>query len=223
VIEFCEEMFIYNTRYMRLSTFLLLLLFTGCTEPGTSQYEMDPQLQTLSFGQAVPVGNPLFVPITDQQSVSDMAAEVIDDYFKIAVEEPVRLIGNSPLAGKIETFPEISPTLLEPWRADTASYDQRLDNTLQTYRRRAVVHILPGETGHWIDVAVFLELLDKPIPEHASSGAAMFRYDSGFTRVENPIEGEAAPEGWIPKGRDAVLEQRILGHLQLRAQEFRGR
>ena len=135
----------------------------------------------------------------------------------------MQLIGNTPTEGHIETIPEVSPTLLEPWRVDTASIDQRLENTLQTYRRRAVVRILPGENGYWIDVAVSLELADLPQPEHFASGAATFRYDSSFSRVENPVGGELAPQGWIPKGRDAVLEQRILGHLSSRAQELRGR
>jgi hypothetical protein len=200
----------------------LLMLCAGCTGPGTSQYTLGPDLQAVPFAQPAALGNPLFVPITDPQCISDMTAEVIDDYFRIAKEEPVRLIGNTLTEGRIETMPEISPTLLEPWRKDTASYDQRLDNTLQTYRRRAVVRIIPAENGHWLDVAVFLELADLPKPEHASSGAATFRYDSSFSRVENPVGGEAAPQGWIPKGRDPVLEQRILGHLQYQAQELRG-
>ena len=63
---------------------LLLLTLAGCTEPGTStQYAPPPGLQTLPVEQTVPYGNPLFVPITDPQCVSDMTAEVIDDYFKI--------------------------------------------------------------------------------------------------------------------------------------------
>jgi hypothetical protein len=197
--------------------------FAGCAEPGTTQYALGPGLQPISLEQTAAVGNPVFVPITDPQCVSDMTAEVIGNYFKIAFEQPVHRIGNSTTEGHIETVPEISPTLLEPWRVDTASLDQRLENTLQTYRRRATVRILPGETGYWIDVAVILELADLPKPEQASSGAATFRYDSSLNRVENPVGGEIAAQGWISKGRDAVLEQRILGHLQSRAQELRGR
>jgi hypothetical protein len=199
-------------------SFGLLMLLAGCADTGTTQYSLGPNLQPLPFEQTAPLGNPLFVPITDPQCISDLTAEVIGDYFRIAKEEPVHVIGNTMVEGHIETIYEVSPTLLEPWRADTASFDQRVDNTLQTYRRRAVVRILPAENGHWIDVAVFLELIDLPQPEHFASGAATFRYDSAFSRVENPVEAEAAPQGWISKGRDAVLEQRILGHLLSRTQ-----
>jgi hypothetical protein len=164
----------------------------------------------------------VFVPVTDPQAVSDMAAEVVDDYFKIEREEPVRVIGNMLTEGSISTFPSISPTILEPWRVDTATIDQRIENSLQTYRRRAIVKIIPAENGHWIEVQVPLELVDMPQPDHASSGAATFRYDSGFSRVENPVGGEAPPQGWIPKGRDSLLEQRILGQMQFRAQEIQG-
>jgi hypothetical protein len=167
-------------------------------------------------------GNPVFVPVTDPQAVSDMAAEVVDDYFKIEREDPVRVIGNMLTEGSISTYPAVSPTILEPWRVDTASIDQRVENTLQTYRRRAIVKIIPAENGHWIEVQVPMELADMPQPDRASSGAATFRYDSGFSRVENPIGGEAPLQGWIPKGRDALLEQRILGQMQFRAQEVQG-
>jgi hypothetical protein len=200
----------------------LLLMMVGCTDTGTTQYALGPTLPPFTFESSA-VGNPAFVPITDPQGISDLTSEVVGTYFRIRTEEPVRLIGNTLTEGRIETVAEVSPTLLEPWRADTASLDQRLDNTLQTYRRRAVVRILPAENGHWVDVAVFLELEDMPRPEHSSAGAATFRYDSSFQRVQNPIGDDIGAQGWIPKGRDAVLEQRILGHLQQRAQEWRGR
>jgi hypothetical protein len=206
---------------MRLPLFFLAVLLAGCAEPGTTQYVLEPDLP-IPLMKTPQYGNPLFVPIANPECVSDMTAEVIGSYFKIAHEEPVQLVGNTLTEGRIETIPEVSPTLLEPWRKDTASYDQRVDNTLQTYRRRAVLRIVPAENGHWIDVAVFLELIDLPKPEHASSGAATFRYDSSFSRVENPVGGEIAPRGWVPKGRDTILEQTILGHLQYRAQTQRG-
>jgi hypothetical protein len=88
-----------------------------------------------------------------------------------------------------------------------------VENTLQTMRRRAVVRVWPTQGGHWVDVAVFKELENLPTPEHASAGSATFRYDSSFTRVENPVVVDQSGGCWIPKGRDPVLEQRIIGHL----------
>ena len=73
----------------------------------------------------------------DHQSLWETVSDVIDDYFKIEREEPVRLIGDTLTEGRLETFPEPSPTILEPWRLDTASREQRIENTLQSIRRRA--------------------------------------------------------------------------------------
>ena len=71
-------------------------------------------------------------------------------------------------------------------------------------RRRAVVRVIPAQGGHWVDVQVFKELEDLARPEHATAGAATFRYDSTLTGVINPITGEQITQGWIAQGRDTV-------------------
>jgi hypothetical protein len=212
-----------NKSLSSLSIFGLFVLLAGCTEPGMSPNAQVNALGTVPGETAGVIANPMFVPIADPQAVSEMTADVIDDYFKIEKEVPVHVIGNTITEGTIKTFPEVSPTILEPWRRDTASFDQLVDNTLQTYRRWAMVRMLPGENGYFIDVAVFLELEDLPRPEHSSAGASTFRYDTSFDRVENPINKDVPPKDWIRKGRDCVLEQRILAHLQSRAAELRGK
>jgi hypothetical protein len=200
----------------------LLIFLAGCAEPGMSP---NAQVNALGLGPAAQAGvtaNPVFVPITDPLCVSEMTADVIDDYFRIEKEVPVHQVGNTITEGTIKTFPEVSPTIFEPWRKDTGSFDQFVDNTLQTYRRWAMVRILPAENGYFIDVAVFLELEDLPKPEGSASGAATFRYDTSFERVENPISNDVPTKDWIRKGRDTVLEQQILAHLQSKAMEMRG-
>jgi hypothetical protein len=68
-------------------------------------------------------------------------------------------------------------------------------------------------------VAVFKELEDVARPEHATAGAATFRYDDSLTRVANPVGGQEINRGWIPQGRDTALEQRIVAELQCRCNE----
>jgi hypothetical protein len=165
---------------------------------------------------AVPVyNNPMFIPIADHQSAWEVTVAVMSDYFRIEREEPIRMAGNTPTEGILTTVPEVSPTVFEPWRRDTVDQPQRVENTLQTMRRRAVVHVIPApeQGGHWVYVAVFKELEDNRKPEHATAGAATFRYDSTLTRVVNPITGELITRGWIAKGRDTPLEQYIIGDL----------
>ena len=87
--------------------------------------------------------------------------DVIDDYFRIEHEEPVRVVGNTLTEGTITTVAEVSPTIFEPWRHDTVDPQQRVENTLQTMRRRAVVRVVPAQGGHWVEVQVFKELEDN--------------------------------------------------------------
>jgi hypothetical protein len=160
--------------------------------------------------------NPMLVQVADHQALWETVSDVVDDYFKIEREEPVRLIGNTLTEGRLETFPEPSPTILEPWRHDTASPEQRIENTLQSIRRRARVRVIPAGSGYWVEVHVLKELEDVLRPEHSTAGAATARYDDTLTRIVNPIGGQEVNRGWIPQGRDCVLEQRILGHIRER-------
>ena len=157
--------------------------------------------------------NPIFIPIADPQCAWETIADVVDDYFRIDHEEPVRMAGNVPTEGSITTFPEVSPTIFEPWRHATVDPDQRIENTLQTMRRRAVVHVASAQGGYLVDVAVFKELENLVPPEHATAGSATFRYDSTLTGIVNPIGGDRAAEGWIGRGRDPSMEQHLIAHL----------
>lgn len=180
---------------------------------------VQPQLATVQ-PPVVPVqavvpsyANPVFIPITDPHCAWEQLVDVVNDYFRIEREEPVRVVGNMLTEGSITTAAEVSPTILEPWRQDTADRAQRIENTLQTMRRRAVVRVVPAQGGHWVDVQVFKDLEDLARPEYATAGAATLRYDDTLTRIVEPIGGQSLTQGWIAQGRDAVLEQYIIGDL----------
>ncbi|MBN1591423.1 MAG: hypothetical protein JW888_18060 [Pirellulales bacterium] len=136
--------------------------------------------------------------------------DVVDDYFDIAHEIPVSQIDD---VGRLDTIPLVGATLLEPWRHDSANFDERLMSTLQTIRRQAVVHVSRVEQGYLVEVIVYKQLEEVARPMHASAGTAMLNYDDSLTRVVNPITEVPIDEGWIPLGRDTVLEQRILSQL----------
>jgi hypothetical protein len=163
--------------------------------------------------------NPVFIPVADPNRVWDGVTDVVTEYFKIDREEPVRVLNNTPTTGVIETYPKLGATLLEPWDHDSADAYQRLESTLQTIRRRAVVQIVPAQGGYWVSVQVFKELENLKTPEFASAGTTTFRStintEATLSRVVNP-SGPPVPveAGWIPQGRDPVLEQRMLGQLR---------
>ncbi len=158
----------------------------------------------------------LFLPGTNYEAIWDATVDVVDDFFEIDQEEPVRLLGNILTEGRILTRAEIGPTIFEPWRRTSVGLQQRVESTLQSIRRYAEIRVLPGENGLWVEVAVFKELEDVVQPEQATAGAATFRNDSSLVRVETPIGQQEVHQGWIPMGRDVALEQEMLGELQLR-------
>jgi hypothetical protein len=198
-----------------LTIALLALLPLGCAPPEPWTV---PQV-AVTPGALVPTtySNPSHLAVTDHQLVWETVADVVDDYFPdFEHEEPVRQIGGVLTEGRLETFPQGSPTLLEPWRRDGVGAYEQLENTLQSMRRLAVVRVIPAQGGFLVDLAVYKELEDVPRPARATAGTATLRYDESLERVVDPITDQPVQQGWIPKGRDYLLEQTILGHLHER-------
>ena len=160
--------------------------------------------------------NPALVPSGDHEFVWETIADVVDDYFKIEEEQPVRLVGQVATEGRLTTFPEVGSTILEPWRRDSVSRRDKIESTLQSIRRQAEVRVVPGQNGYLVEVIVYKELEDVRHPDHASAGGATFRYDSSLTRVVDSLAERDPNEGWIDKGRDPNLEQQILSEILAR-------
>jgi hypothetical protein len=205
---------------------VIAIALSGCCAigPNSTGPPACPTSQPVVAAPAAPTyPNPIFIPVADPQCAWERVVDVVGDYFRIGHEEPARIVGNVPTEGRLETVAEISPTTFEPWRRDTIDPDQRLENTLQSMRRRAVVRVTPAPGGHWVDVTVLKELENLVSPEHATAGAATFRYDSSFTRVINPAADQQIAKAWISQGRDASLEQAIIGDLLSRCGQVGGR
>jgi hypothetical protein len=175
-----------------------------------------PRLGRFHDGPPVLLDNPMFVPAIDREFLHNQTVDAVDDYFKIEREERVRLIGGILTEGRIDTYPKIGSTLLEPWRGDSTPGYERLHATLQSIRRKATVRIIPTEGGYLLDVVVQKELEDLNKPENATAGGATQRHDGTIVRLTGPPGRAAVTLGWIPIGRDVSLEQRILSDLQMR-------
>ena len=186
---------------------LSLPVLTGCMRRA-ARWEAPPVV--------VCYDNPTLVPMTDHHYVWETVADVLDDYFDAEREEPVRRIGDTLTEGRIDTFPRGASTIIQPRNTDSSGMYEKTESTLQSMRRRAIVRVIPAKQGFWVDVVVLKELEDVIQPDHSTAGAATFRYDGSLTRVVDPIGEQEIHAGWIPKGRDTVLEQRIIGHLQAR-------
>jgi hypothetical protein len=188
------------------------------------------------IGSTVIQQSSILVPAVDRDFMWDQLVDVVDDYFKIEKEDRVRLVGNEPTPGRIDTFPLTGATLLEPWHRDTVNCYERLESTLQSIRRQAFVDVTPyppgaaNPQGYLVDITVTKELEDVALPIRASAGAATFRYDTSLQRDTefnvdpNRIPGDPArpngprspTAGWIPLPRDTALEQVMLAKIQSR-------
>lgn len=163
-----------------------------------------------------PLENPLTVPASPCDAMWDQIVDVVDNYFDIQTEQRVRQAGEILTVGRIDTAPRTGATYLEPWRGDAADTYEKAHDTLQTIRRRAVVQVVPAGDVFQIEVTVFKELEDLARPEYSTAGAATFRNDASFVRIEEPVGVQATTKGWIPLGRDAALEQTILQEIWVR-------
>jgi hypothetical protein len=191
----------------RVETFKVLV--AGLTSFGLAQAGCSwsgqvhlPQVSRI-FSPRPVAENPLVVPGSDFDSVWNKTVAVVDEYFDIASE--------NRLSRTIVTQPKVGATLLEPWSGDSVSLTDRLESSLQTIRRFAIIKIDPAPTGGYlVKVEVRKELEDLVKPDRQAAGRAVFNNDFPVNRVREIIGPVPVPAGWIPRGRDPNLEQAIL-------------
>ncbi len=188
---------------------LLLIAVAGCAAM------TDVSLPTWPGGNPA-YGNPVLLQVANHEFVWETVVDVVDDYFVVQHERPIRSVGAVFSDGELRTFPAIGSTIFEPWRNDSANRQSKIESTLQSIRRHAVIRVTRVNEGFWVDVAVFKELEDVIQPEHATAGAATLRYDSALDQDDPRREAAALNDGWIALGRDPALEQRIIGQLLAR-------
>lgn len=171
--------------------------------------------------------NSAVIPPLDAELVWTKMVDTADDFFKVQSEQRVVFANGVPTEGRIDTFPQTGATILEPWRGDSVGWNERWESTLQSIRRIGGMRLVPDPGGWRVEVVVQKELEYVARPMRATAGGASFRNDDSLYRYGTPMPtlgqqvGDqprpvAAPTpnmGWIPLGRDALLEQKMLGRL----------
>lgn len=151
--------------------------------------------------------NPVYVPTADFESIWVRTVAVVDQYFDIASE--------NRLSRKIITHPKIGSTLFEPWLGDSVGFEERLESTLQTIRRFAIVTVTPTPNGGYaVKVEVFKELEDMTKPDRQSAGRSVFTEEFPVNKTHDIVGPVPLPQGWIARGRDSRLEQVILSKIR---------
>ena len=193
---------------------LALLVSTGCSL--ISRRYAGPDRD----GNAVAMPNPLTVPVSDLEFAWNQIVDMVDDYFEIASEQPVRKIGDILMEGRITSKPRSGATCTEFLMRDSTPGYERWHSTLQSIRRTAEVRVIPDSNGFRVYVEVYKELEDVSQPEYSTVTAATRRHDGSLVtdqRLGNQFGSVTL--GWIPLGRDQSLEQEMLRNLHARTFE----
>lgn len=182
---------------------MLMVCCLGCSS-------FVPLLHHAGSAPREPVENPHFVPIRNYDLMWEQIVDAVDDHFKIRREQRVRVVAGQLTDGRLETYPRIGSTMLEPWHTDSTRGYEKLESTLQTIRRRCIVRVTPEPDGFFIGVEVYKEMEDVTGPTDVDMALDGARFDG--TLRSGLEEKELGPEtdGWIPLCRDVLLEQRIL-------------
>jgi hypothetical protein len=171
--------------------------------------------------------NAVVIPPLDAELVWTKMVDVADDYFKVQSEQRVVFANGVPTEGRIDTYPQTGSTVLEPWRGDSVGWRERWESTLQSIRRIGTMRLIPDPAGWRVEVEVAKELEYLARPMRATAGGASFRNDDSLYRYgtplptlgqavgdqPRPVAAPAPTAGWIPLGRDPLLEQRMLERL----------
>jgi hypothetical protein len=174
------------------------------------------------FSSPVPrttVPNPATLPPADDDFVWSQVIDTVDDYFRVAREQPLQASADLVIEGRVETAYAVGASIFEPWRKDSTHGFERWQSTLQSIRRRATVIVRPQSGGYSVSVRVDKELEDVDREQFASEAGAAFRHDGTILRTEDLVDEQPTTLGWISLGRDALLEQQILQQIIARVTE----
>jgi hypothetical protein len=209
-------------------TILVALMLCGCHSFQTEPVAVSPA----TMGTPDPIGpaflapgqlaasapsasKSIVIPVTNEDYAWEVIVDVVDDYFDIDQENRVQVVGNVVTEGRIETFPQVGATMLEPNRLDSVGRYNLVESTFQSVRRRGEVRVVPQQGGWLVDVIVYKEFEDLARPENSNAGAATFRFDNSISsRLDEGVSRTKLSQFWIPLGRDCEIETQMLLDIQ---------
>lgn len=207
----------YNTRWGNRSSWkylsiaclaLMLVSAVGCRQ---IRYRLDRQPPK----QFIP--NPLELPAMQDRYLWQQVVDTVDDYFRIATEQPVQNSNQYMLDGRLETSYQVGGSMTELWRKDSTAGFEAQQSTFQSIRRKATVIVRPSEAGYLIEVIVQKDLENTDGTQFSTETAITRRSDGSLVRQIAADQNLPQTIGWISQGRDTSLEQRILRDIFARA------
>jgi hypothetical protein len=167
-------------------------------------------LPSLPLNKRTQLTNPMNVQVGDSEFLWNQIVDTVEDYFRIKSEQRAARDTTQWVEGRLETYPEVGATLLEPWRKDATYGFQRWQSSFQTMRRTCFVRVIPTEQGFTVAIEVMKELEDVDRSQYSSEGSAIERHDGSIVRADPGLMGQPITLGWIRQENDTELEQQIL-------------
>lgn len=115
-------------------------------------------------------------------------------------------------AGVITTFPTTSMQWHEPWRQDVADGYGLAMASLHTIQRKVTIRFIK-ENGWILDVQVEMFLLSAPDYQVTTASSAIRSFNGDLPTVTGEMAPGADSRQWVPLGRDANMEARILDRI----------
>ena len=168
--------------------------------------------------------NPLVVQTQDAEALWDAIVDVIDNYYIIKTENPVRTYERTDENGKtyyyctegrLDTEPSIMGGVHEPWRKNGDECADRWFATFQTVRSYAYVRVTPEEKGFFIYLTINREIEDMPNPI-GSNVDYNLHFNDDLSQLSQAVGERSRSKGWIDIGRATDLEGRVMKEIAWR-------
>ena len=113
-------------------------------------------------------------------------------------------------AGLITTFPTTSMQWHEPWRKDVADTYSLAHASLHTTQRKVTVRFVRADRPA-IQVQVDVYRLSRPETQITTASSTLHGFTGSLPTTEGRAGGaEGSANRWVPLGRDAKMENRLL-------------
>jgi len=143
-----------------------------------------------------------------QDLMWERAVAILNNYHFMVARE-------SKIEGVIETEYRAGSNLFEPWHHDSVGYANRLESTVQSIRRKAIVTFQNSSPGLvTISVRVDKEIEDVPGLAANYEGGATFSESQLLDRNLDQVVGQTGASRWLHRGTDPALEAELMRQIQ---------
>jgi hypothetical protein len=112
----------------------------------------------------------------------------------------------------ITTYPQVTGSLFEFWRKDTATTYDMVEANLHTVRREATVNLVPADSENaWLlSIKVVKSRHSAPERQMTNPAEGLRVFSAAIPTTSGDLLTRAESVEWIDRGRDAAVERMLL-------------